>query len=93
MKDHCGDEPKAKAFNLASTQDSEPLDKARKGRKRKQHKDRQDSTNPATNPATRVNKAKVNSRKKKDISKITCYNCNKKRYFATKCLEPWKSKN
>ena len=87
MKDHCGDKPKVKTSEPASTQDFEPSDKARRGRKRRQHKDKRDSTNPATE----VNKAEVG--KKKDISEVKCYNCNKKGHFATKCPEPWKPKN
>ena len=85
MKDHRGDEPKAKTSEPASTQDSEPSDKARRGRRRRQHK------RESTTPATGVNKAEVT--KKKDISEVKCYNCNKKGHFATKCPEPRKSKN
>ena len=88
-KDHCGDESKAKAFESAFTQDSKPSDKAKKGWRRWQNKDKQDSNNPAT----RVNKAKVGVGKKKDISEVKCYNCNKKRHFARKCLEPQKPIN
>ena len=87
IKAHCGDKSKAKTSKPASTQDSEPSDKARRGRRRKQHKDKRDSTNPATE----VNKAEVG--KKKDISEVKCYNCNKKGHFATKCLESRKPKN
>ena len=38
MTDHCGDEFRAKGFVPISTQDSEPSDKARKDKKKKQHK-------------------------------------------------------
>ena len=89
MKNHCRDKSKVKTFVLVSIQDSKLFNKARKSRKRKQNRDRQDSTNPDTG----VNKAKVGGRRKKDINEITCYNCNKKGYFVTKCLKPWKSKN
>ena len=83
MKDHRGDESKAKASVPTSTQNSEPSDKARKDKKKKQHKAKRDST-----PATGVNKAEVGDhRAKKDISEISCYNCNKKGHYLNKCLE------
>ena len=82
MKDHREDKSKAK--------DSEPSDKARKDKKKKQHKAKRDSI-----PATGVNKATVGDQrmKKKDISEISYYNCNKKGYYSNKCPEPRKSKN
>ena len=92
MKNHYGDDSKAsKAPVSTSTQDSEPSDKARKNKKKKQHKDKRDSTNLSTG----VNTAEVGdkSRRKKDVSEITCYNCNKKGHYVTKCPEPRKSKN
>ena len=86
-KDYCGDKPKAKASESASTKDSKPSDKARKSRRRRQNKDKRNSTNPAIG----VNKAEVG--KKKDISEVKYYNCNKKGQFATKCPKPQKPKN
>ena len=86
-KNYRKDKPKAKASEPASNKDSEASDKAKRGRRRRQHKDKQDFTNPAIG----VNKAKVG--KKKDISEVKCYNCNKKGHFATKCLESRKPKN
>ena len=74
MKDHCRDKSKAKASVPTLTRNSEPSNKARKDKKKKQHKAKRDST-----PATGVNKAEVGDhRAKKDISEISCYNCNKK---------------
>ena len=71
MKDHRGDKSKAKASVPTSNQDSHSFDKARKDKKKKQHKAKQDFT-----PATGVNQAEVGNhkRKKKDVSEITCYN-------------------
>ena len=86
-KDYCGDKAKAKISEPASTQDSEPSDKTRRGRRRREHKYKRDSTNPANG----VNKVEIG--KKKDISEVKCYNCNKKGHFATKCLESRKPKN
>ena len=74
-----------------STQDFEPSDKARKDKKKKQHKDKRDSINPATG----VNKAEVGDHRKrtKDISDIMYYSCNKKKHYLNKCLEPQKPEN
>ena len=85
MKDHYGDKSIAKASVPTSNQDSKPFDKDRKNKKKKQHKAKWDST-----PATRVNKAEVDDhrKRKKDVSEITYYNCNKKRYYSDKCPEP-----
>ena len=89
MKDHRKDESKAKASVPTSTQNSEPSNKTRKDKNKKQHKAKRDST-----PATGVNKAKVgNHRAKKDISEISCYNCKKKGHYLNKCPKPRKSKN
>ena len=89
MNDHCGDESKAKASMPTFTQNSEPSDKSRKDKKKKQHKAKRDSI-----PATGVNKAEVGDhRAKKDISESSYYNYNKKGYYSNKCPEPRKSKN
>ena len=76
------------------TQDSEPSDKVRKNKKKNQHKNKQDSRN-STTLVTRVNMAKVGdkTRRKKEVSEIRYYNCNKNEYFATKCLKSQKLKN
>ena len=77
----------------AFTQDYESPDKARRDKKKKQYKDKRNSKKlrDSSIPATGVNKAEVGGRKKKDISKITYYNYNKKGYFAIKCPESRKS--
>ena len=77
---NCRDNFKAsKAFASAFTQDFEPSNKAKKNKKKKHYKNKRDLREPkdSTNAATRVNKAKVDGKKKKDISEITCYNYNK----------------
>ena len=48
MKDHCEDESKAKASVPTSTQISKPSDKARKYKKKKQHKAKWEGSTPAT---------------------------------------------
>ena len=90
MKNHYGDESKAKASIPTSTQDFEPSNKARKDKKKKQYKVKQDST-----PAIGVNKVEVGThkKKKKDVNEIICYKYNKKRYYLDKCLKLQKSKN
>ena len=81
----------------ASTQDSEPSDKAKKDKK-KNWRGKRDSREPkeSTTPASGVNAAEVGGgrqrrRNKKDLSGVTCYNCNKKGHFANKCPEPPKN--
>ena len=76
--------------------DLEPSDKARKDKKKKQHRDKRDFRESRDTPASGVNAAEVGDkikRKRKDQSKVTCYNCNKLRYYADQCLEPQKPKN
>ena len=96
---NCGDKSWAKnpvsAPMSTSTQDSEPSNKARKDKKKKQHEDKKNSKKPrdSSTLATKVNKTEISSKRKKDISEITYYNCNKKGHYATKCPELQKSKN
>ena len=73
------------------SQDSKPSNKVKKNKKKKQYKNKQDSTNLAIG----VNTVEVGDKmkKKKDVSEITYYNYNKKRYYAIKCPKPRKSKN
>lgn len=86
MKNHCRDKFKAKAFKPSSTPDSKPSDKSRKDKKKKQQKNQWDFTIPATE----VNAAEIGDKKKKkkDVNEITYYNCNKKKHYLTKYLEP-----
>ena len=74
-----------------SSQDSKPSNKVKKDKKKKQHKHKRDSTNPAIG----INITRVGDKKKrkKDLSKIICFNCKKKRHYAIKCQKSQKSKN
>ena len=94
MKDHYKDKSKAKASVFTSTQDFEPFDKVKKEKKKKQHKVKEDSNISATgiNVAEAGNK-KRNKKKKKDISEIIYYNCNKNRHNSDLYLEPQKFQN
>ena len=97
-KNHHGNDSKASKGSAsipasASNQDSEPSDKAKKDKK-KNWRGKRDSREPkdSTTPVSGVNTAKVGGGKqkrknKKDISGVTCYNCNKKGHFLNKCLE------
>lgn len=79
--------PKVSTFN----HDSEPFNKAKKDKKKKQQKNKR----YFNNSVTRVNATKVDNKKKKtkDVNKITCYNCDKKEHYFTSCLEAQKPKN
>lgn len=55
-------------------------EKSKKNKKKKQHKDKWDFTIPAI----KINKAEVSGKKKKDVSEIIYYNCNKKRQYVIK---------
>ena len=97
-KDHRGDDSKASKGSAstpasASIQDSEPSDKAKKDKK-KNWRGKRDFREPkdSTTPAFGVNAAEVGRggqrrKNKKDISGVTCYNCNKKGHFLNKCPE------
>ena len=86
---------KSSASTLASTsiQDSEPSNKAKKDKKKKYYQGKRDFREPKdfTTPASGVNamgvRAKGRRRNKNDVSKITCFNCNKKGHYSNKYLE------
>ena len=82
----------ASAPASAPTQESEPSDKAKKDKK-KYWRDKRGSREPKDSIlASGVNATKVGGggqrrKNKKDISGVTCYNCNKKEHFSNKCPE------
>ena len=99
MKNHCGDNSKARASISTSTQkvttqrtnDVESFEKTWKEKKksrRNRRRNQEDST-----PAIGVNTTDVLKRirdrpKKSDPANITCYRCNKKGYYTNKCIKP-----
>ena len=93
----CGDDSKASKDPASnSVQDSEPSNKAKKDKKKKHHWDKKDSRKPkdSTIPASEINAAEVKDKKKrnkKDVSKITYFNCNKKKHYLNKSPEPPKN--
>ena len=97
MKDYCGDDSKTSKGSASTpatfTRDSEPSDKGKKDKKKKYWQGKKDSKElkDSTNPAFGVNAAEFGGkemrRKKKDVSEITCFNCNKKRHYSSSCIE------
>ena len=86
MKDHRGDESKAKASVPTSTQNSEPSDKARKDKKKKQHKAKREGSTPATGVnAAQTGEPRQKKKKLRDLSMVTCFNCDKKGHYANTC--------
>ena len=78
-------------------QDSELFDKARKDKK-KRYQDKRGSREPkdSSTPACGVNKTEIGGgrqrrKNKKDLSGVTCFNCNKKGHYSNRCPEPPKN--
>ena len=69
-----------------STQNSESSDKARKNKKKKQHKAKQEGSTLATG-VNIAQTGELRQKKKKlwDLSIVTCFNCDKKDHYANTC--------
>ena len=105
MKDQRVEEPKcklqeSKASAFQRSDNAKTSKKAWKEKKKNDRKHRQfrrsDDEFPSATTATggnTTNNSAGGSRPQKDVSQITCYNCNKKGHYATKCPEPPKAKN
>lgn len=75
----------SRALVSTPTQDAKPFNKAKKVKKKKQHKDKRDSrdsTISATGNNAEFSGNGKRRRKKKDVRKITYYNCNKLGQYA-----------
>ena len=84
----------ASTLASASTQDSEPSNKVKKDKKKKNWQSKRDfrERKDSSTLASGVNAAEVGGgeqkrKNKKDISRVTCYNCNKKGHFSNKYTE------
>ena len=73
-----------------STQDSKFSDKTKKKRKKKHHQSKRDfkELKDSSTPSSGVNVAEVGrggkrTKKKKNLGRVTCFNCNKKKHFQT----------
>ena len=97
VKDNCGDDSKAsKGFaSIPASASTHDFEFSKKDKKKKHYQGKRDFREPrdSSTLATGINKAEVNGKRKKDLSEITYYNCNKKGHFTTKCPKPWKPKN
>lgn len=79
IKDYCENKPRDKAPMSTSAQDFFfNKNKSRRDKKKKQHKNKRDSTIPTFRVNTaEVGDKKKRKKKKKNMNKIMCYNCNK----------------
>ena len=80
-----------------TSQRSDSFETSKQARKEKKKKDKQhrgQKPQKGSTPVTRVSKTSAGgSQPQKAVSQVTCLNCNKKRHFLNKCLEPPKPKN
>ena len=97
MKDHCGNNSKAKVFTFTQevttqrTNEAEGSEKARKEKKksRRNRRRNQEDFTPATGVnTTDTSKQSCDRPQKSDPANITCYRYNKKGHYANNCTEP-----
>ena len=106
MKDPKVEKPKSRPQELKSlaplySNSAETSEKARKEKKKNNWQNKRDYyTQKGSTLATGINITNANNSKKKkngfncrNLSKIVCYNYNKKGHYFNKCLEPLKAKN
>ena len=94
VKDSHQEKPKVKEVkppSFRAAEASKSLEQARKEKKMKKHPERRDKKEQT--PASTANATEVQQKKKKknqdrDVSEVTCYNCNKKGHYANTCTKP-----
>ena len=68
--------------------------KARKEKKRQRRLEYEQAQNDSgSTPTTNVNAPNVTTTARQDLSHITCFNCDKKGHYATKCSKPMKDRD
>ena len=88
------EKPKAKEIKSVYANAAEPLEQDKKNKKDRRDKKRRFWGRKEQNdtPATGNNAINALKKKKKnrdcDISRVTCYNCNKKGHYVNICTEP-----
>ena len=94
-KDSQPEEPKVKEIRpiLSRVEASKLSKQARKEKKKKRHQEKQDKEQT---PASTANATEIQQKKKKknhdrDVSKVICFNCNKKDHYANTCTKPSKN--
>ena len=84
---------KLKALAPQHSNSSETSKQARKEKKKKDKQHRGQKLQESSTLATGVNNISGGGSQTLDITKVTCFNYNKKGHFANKCPEPPKPKN
>ena len=91
IKDSHPEEPKVKKIRPTPSwvEASEPCKQACKEKKKKRHQEKQDKdqTPASTANATEVQQKKKKKTRDRDVSKVTCFNCDKKSYYASTCTK------
>ena len=93
MKDPRVEEPTSRTQEATSSYRPESTEtsnrKTRKERKKQRRLEHERAQNNSGSvPTTKVNVLNVSSTTRKDLSHITCFNCDQKGHYATQCPEP-----
>ena len=95
IKDSHPEEPKVKKVRPTPSRAEarEPSEQARKEKKKKRQQERRDKDQilASTTNTTEVQQKKKKKTRDRDISKVTCFNYNKKGHYASTCTKPPKN--